>query len=161
MPLSTYNKKRNFAVTAEPAGTVTKDRSHFRFVVQKHHASRLHYDFRLQLNGVLKSWAVPKGPSANPADKRLAVQVEDHPVDYINFSGNIPAGNYGAGTVAIWDKGMYTPIDEQGNKLTEKQALNWLKKGELKFLLKGKKLTGSFVLVQLKNDPKKLVANKT
>ena len=114
----------------------------------------LHYDFRLELNGVLKSWAVPKGPSLNSADKRLAVQVEDHPVSYINFSGTIPEGNYGAGVVEVWDKGVFTPVDEKGNKITDKQASTWLKNGQLKFNLKGKKLNGGFALVQLKYDPK-------
>ncbi|MEO5684197.1 MAG: DNA polymerase ligase N-terminal domain-containing protein [Chitinophagaceae bacterium] len=152
--LSLYNKKRDFTQTPEPAGHNKKEKLQHRFVVQQHNASRLHYDFRLQLNGVLKSWAVPKGPSMDAADKRLAVQVEDHPVSYINFSGTIPKGNYGAGAVKIWDKGSYTPIDDKGNSLTDKQAVSWLKKGELKFKLEGKKLKGDFVLVQLKNDPK-------
>jgi bifunctional non-homologous end joining protein LigD len=151
--LTLYNKKRNFKKTPEPSGTKNGVEQH-RFVVQRHNASHLHYDFRLQMNGVLKSWAVPKGPSMNAADKRLAVQVEDHPVSYINFSGTIPTGNYGAGEVDVWDKGVYTLIDEKGNHLTDRQANAWLKKGELKFILKGKKLQGSFVLVQLKKDPK-------
>jgi len=152
--LQLYNKKRNFNNTPEPAGDKQSGATAHRFVVQRHDASRLHYDFRLQMGGVLKSWAVPKGPSMNSADKRLAVQVEDHPVSYINFSGTIPEGNYGAGKVAVWDKGEYTPIDEKGNDLTEKQAAAWLKKGEFKFRVKGKKLKGEFVLVQLKKDPK-------
>lgn len=153
MTLATYNKKRNFRKTAEPAGkkgTATK----FRFVVQRHQATQLHYDFRLELGGVLKSWAIPKGPSLNPSQKRLAVMVEDHPVDYINFKGTIPEGNYGAGTVEIWDNGKFEPVNEKHEKITEKEALQSLKKGELKFLLKGKKLKGEFVLVRLKNDEK-------
>lgn len=152
--LATYKKKRNFSATPEPAGDKKKQVASHRFVVQRHDASHLHYDFRLQLNGVLKSWAVPKGPSMNSADKRLAVQVEDHPVSYYNFHGTIPKGNYGAGTVGIWDKGSYIPIDEKGKALTDKEANAWLDKGELKFRLKGKKLQGEFVLVQLKKDPK-------
>jgi bifunctional non-homologous end joining protein LigD len=152
--LTRYNKKRNFSNTPEPAGNKQNGIAQHRFVIQRHEASRLHYDFRLELNGVLKSWAVPKGPSLNSADKRFAVQVEDHPVTYIDFKGIIPEGNYGAGTVAIWDKGVYTPVDEKGNELTDKQATNWLKKGQLKFNLKGKKLKGGFALVQLKDDEK-------
>jgi bifunctional non-homologous end joining protein LigD len=152
--LTHYNKKRNFNNTPEPSGNGKSDASKHRFVVQRHDASRLHYDFRLELNGVLKSWAVPKGPSLNAADKRLAMQVEDHPVAYINFSGTIPEGNYGAGKVEVWDKGVFVPVDEKGNNLTDKQAATWLKNGQLKFNLKGKKLKGGFALVQLKSDPK-------
>jgi bifunctional non-homologous end joining protein LigD len=151
MALATYNKKRNFKETPEPKGNSGKI-NRFRFVVQRHDASRLHYDFRLELGGVLKSWAVPKGPSMNPADKRLAVMVEDHPVSYIHFEGSIPEGNYGAGEVEVWDKGFFFPIDKNLNKLTEKQALQALMKGELKIFLKGEKLEGEFVLVRLKDE---------
>lgn len=150
MALSLYNKKRNFENTPEPAGK-TGEKGMFRFVVQRHDATRLHYDFRLELDGVLKSWAVPKGPSMNPADKRLAVEVEDHPVSYIGFKGTIPEGNYGAGTVQIWDKGFYFPINEKLEKISERQALQNLRKGELKFLLKGSKIEGEFVLVRMKD----------
>jgi len=152
--LTEYNKKRNFQNTPEPAGKTASGAVKHRFIVQRHEASRLHFDFRLELNGVLKSWAVPKGPSLNSADKRFAVQTEDHPVEYIDFKGIIPEGNYGAGKMEIWDKGTYAPVDEKGKELTDKQATAWLKKGQLKFNLKGKKLNGGFVLVQLKDDAK-------
>jgi bifunctional non-homologous end joining protein LigD len=153
MALTTYNKKRNFKETSEPKGKSEK-KNLFRFVVQRHDASRLHYDFRLELGGVLKSWAVPKGPSMNPADKRLAVMVEDHPVSYIGFEGNIPEGNYGAGTVEVWDAGVYFPVNEDLEKIPGQQALKDLDKGELKFFLKGSKLEGGFVLVRFKKDDK-------
>ena len=153
MALTTYNKKRNFKVTAEPKGKVEKKHLS-RFVVQRHDASRLHYDFRLELGGVLKSWAVPKGPSMNPEDKRLAVMVEDHPVSYIHFEGRIPEGNYGAGTVEVWDKGAFFPVDKDLEKISGQQALKDLDKGELKIFLKGDKLEGGFVLVRLKKDDK-------
>lgn len=151
MALTIYNKKRNFKETPEPEGKQNIKNS-FRFAVQRHDASRLHYDFRLELGGVLKSWAVPKGPSMNPADKRLAVMVEDHPVSYIHFEGEIPEGNYGAGTVQVWDKGAFFPINKDHEKISERQALQNLKKGELKIFLKGDKLAGEFVLVRFKDD---------
>lgn len=154
MGLATYNKKRDFKQTREPEGKEDK-KAGFRFVVQRHDASHLHYDFRLELGGVLKSWAVPKGPSLNPIDKRLAMMVEDHPVSYINFSGKIPEGNYGAGDVIVWDKGTFVPVNEKHEPITEKQALSNIHKGEIKFSLKGKKLKGEFVLVHLKSDTKK------
>lgn len=153
MSLGVYNKKRNFKKTREPKGR-KESSSKFRFVVQRHQATRLHYDFRLELDGVLKSWAVPKGPSLNPTQKRLAVMVEDHPVSYIGFKGTIPEGNYGAGVVEIWDNGSFQPVNEDHEPVTERQALQALKKGELKFRLKGKKLKGEFVLVRLKNEEK-------
>jgi bifunctional non-homologous end joining protein LigD len=154
MPLTLYNKKRNFKETREPEGKAANE-SKLRFVVQRHDASHLHYDFRLELGGVLKSWAVPKGPSMDPKDKRLAMMVEDHPVSYIGFEGNIPEGNYGAGHVIVWDNGSFIPVDAKNEKLTEKQALAAIKKGELKFVLKGKKLKGGFALVHLKTDEKR------
>ncbi|WP_224018813.1 DNA polymerase ligase N-terminal domain-containing protein [Ferruginibacter albus] len=152
MSLSKYQQKRNFANTPEPAGKSTKKKTAaLSFVIQRHKASHLHYDFRLELNGVLVSWAVPKGPSLNPADKRLAMKVEDHPYDYKDFKGVIPEG-YGAGIVEIWDKGTYTDIDKSEDKNSSEQKLRaGLKKGDLKFVLHGKKLKGEFALVKLKN----------
>ncbi|MGN6417219.1 MAG: DNA polymerase ligase N-terminal domain-containing protein [Pseudobacter sp.] len=152
--LKEYKKKRNFSNTPEPSGRKQVAGKQLRFVVQRHDATRLHYDFRLELDGVLKSWAVPKGPSMNSADKRLAVHVEDHPVDYINFHGIIPEGNYGAGVVQVWDHGFYIPVNAEIEPITEKEALKWLEKGELKFVIKGSKLSGEFVLVRLKRDEK-------
>ncbi len=154
MALTQYHKKRNFTNTSEPKGA-RETKKGFRFVVQRHDASRLHYDFRLELGGVLKSWAVPKGPSLNPTDKRLAMMVEDHPVSYIDFEGKISEGNYGAGDVIVWDKGTFAPVNAKHEKITEKEALAAIKKGEIKFSLKGKKLKGEFVLVHLKSDAKK------
>jgi len=153
MSLATYKKKRNFSQTPEPAES-KKEAWQSRFVVQKHNATRLHYDFRLELGGALKSWAVPKGPSMNPVDKRLAVMVEDHPISYIHFEGIIPKGNYGAGTVKVWDKGNFMPINERSEPISERQALKNLSAGELKILINGKRLKGEFVLVRLKADDK-------
>ena len=150
MALSVYNKKRNFEETSEPKGEVKKSASKLIFVVQRHKASRLHYDFRLELDGVLKSWAVPKGPSMNAQDKRLAMQVEDHPYDYKDFEGHIPEGNYGAGIVEIWDSGTYSDIENSDTEKAEKNLKKGLKSGDFKFRLFGKKLQGEFVLVKLK-----------
>ena len=151
MSLVNYNKKRTFSDTPEPTGKKGKtEDKQLAFVIQRHKASRLHYDFRLEMEGVLKSWAVPKGPSMNPGDKRLAMMVEDHPYDYKDFTGIIPEGNYGAGIVEIWDKGSYTDIEEDGAKASEKKLLVGLKEGNLKFRLNGKKLKGEFALVKLK-----------
>lgn len=133
--LKKYQAKRKFSVTSEPEGRV-KNTGKRRFVVQKHHASHLHYDFRLELDGVLKSWAVPKGPPEETGIKRLAVAVEDHPVDYIDFHGTIPEGQYGAGTVEIWDNGEY--------------VLESREPRALKFELCGKKLKGDYALVNFK-----------
>lgn len=141
MGLEKYNQKRRFGSTPEPAGKLARGEKH-RFVVQKHRASHLHYDFRLEMEGVLKSWAVPKGPSLDPADKRLAMQVEDHPVSYFDFEGVIPPGNYGAGTVMVWDVGTWEPLGD---------AHAMLSKGDLKFRLHGQKLNGEFVLAHMRS----------
>jgi len=150
--LKKYNDKRHFEDTPEPEGILGNygPKKKLQFVIQRHHASHLHYDFRLELDGVLKSWAIPKGPSLNPEDKRLAMMVEDHPLSYGKFEGIIPKGNYGAGTVEIWDKGTYEPeVNPYMN--AEKELREELEKGSLKFILHGKKLQGSFALVRFKN----------
>src|SRR5271168_2645004 len=154
MSLDEYKRKRRFEETPEPPPKVEKQSRH-RFVVQRHHATRLHYDFRLEMDGVLKSWAVPKGPSLDPSDKRLAMQVEDHPVSYYDFEGTIPEGNYGGGTVMVWDEGTWEPLSPElvhGAYVptTEKEAAAMLVKGDLKFRLKGKRLKGDFALVHIK-----------
>ncbi|CAA9888715.1 3'-phosphoesterase [Candidatus Methylobacter favarea] len=149
MTLEEYRQKRNFKKSPEPQGKAANDAGKLIFVVQRHKASRLHYDFRLEMEGVLKSWAIPKGPSLNPADKRLAMMVEDHPYDYKDFQGLIPAGNYGAGIVEIWDQGNYTASENSG-KDAEKQLVKALKAGHLKITLRGNKLKGEFALVKLK-----------
>lgn len=144
MRLEEYRKKRNFKETPEPAGTKKGTRNSTKlpiFVVQRHQATALHYDFRLEIKGVLVSWAVPKGPSLNPADKRLAIQTEDHPIEYANFEGVIPEGQYGAGAVMVWDNGTYE-TDGEGS------AAEQLAQGELKFVVHGKKLQGGFVLIR-------------
>jgi bifunctional non-homologous end joining protein LigD len=154
MALEEYKRKRRFEETPEPPPKVEKKTGN-RFVVQKHDATRLHYDFRLEMEGVLKSWAVPKGPSLDPADKRLAMQVEDHPVSYFDFEGNIPENNYGAGTVIVWDVGTWQPLSPvavEGKYVpgTEAEAAQMLAKGDLKFRLKGKRLKGDFALVKMR-----------
>lgn len=138
MTLDNYKQKRDFKKTSEPKGKVGKKSN--IFVVQKHFASHLHYDFRLAHEGVLKSWAIPKGPSLNPKDKRLAIMTEDHPLAYAQFEGVIPEGSYGAGTVEIWDYGTWEPIS--------------LKDDKWHFKLYGKKMQGEWVLLRLHNDPK-------
>jgi len=155
MALEEYKRKRRFEETPEPPPKVEKKSGH-RFVVQKHSATRLHYDFRLEMEGVLKSWAVPKGPSLDPAEKRLAVQVEDHPVSYFDFEGTIPEGNYGAGTVMVWEVGTWVPLSPvpvNGKYVpgTEAEASAMISKGDLKFRLKGKRLNGDFALVHIRS----------
>jgi len=148
MSLREYRKKRRFDVTSEPAGKdrpARKTRKRLAFVVQKHRATALHYDFRLEWNGVMLSWAVPKGPSYDPTIKRLAMQVEDHPIEYNKFEGIIPAGEYGGGTVMIWDEGLWLPETDDVDAV--------LKKGDLKFSLDGKKLKGEWVLVRTRGRP--------
>jgi bifunctional non-homologous end joining protein LigD len=149
MGLNEYNSKRNFDQSPEPKGEREKDAVNLAFVVQRHKATQLHYDFRLEVDGVLKSWAVPKGPSMNPEDKRLAMMVEDHPYDYKDFKGIIPDGNYGAGIVEIWDNGSYLDLVEEEKKGIEKKMLESIEKGNLKFRLFGHKLKGEFALVKL------------
>ena len=142
-PLSEYRRKRDFDVTPEPAGRpAPSSKKKLLYVIQKHQASHLHYDFRLEWNGVLLSWAIPKGPSVDPSVKRLAAQVEDHPIEYGGFEGTIPEGEYGGGTVMIWDRGSWTP------EVPDVDAA--LAKGDLKFTLNGDKLKGSWVLVRTK-----------
>jgi bifunctional non-homologous end joining protein LigD len=152
--LEEYKRKRRFSETPEPPPKLEKSKGH-RFVVQRHRATRLHYDFRLEMEGVLKSWAVPKGPSLNPGDKRLAMQVEDHPVSYFDFEGIIPEGNYGAGTVMVWDVGTWeplSPVPVNGEYVpgTEAEAAAMIKKGDLKFRLHGQRLNGDYALIHMK-----------
>src|SRR5438105_8797035 len=151
MSLATYNAKRHFDKTSEPQAKLrsTGKQRPLVFVVQKHQASHLHYDFRLEVDGVLKSWAVPKGPSLNPADRRLARMVEDHPFDYRTFEGTIPAGEYGAGTVMVWDQGPYAAKGAADRADSEQQMRAGLAKGHLRFVLDGVKLKGEFSLVRM------------
>ncbi|MGH9404948.1 MAG: non-homologous end-joining DNA ligase [Terriglobia bacterium] len=146
--LREYRKKRRFSATPEPAGERKHRAGERRFVIQKHDATRLHYDFRLEIEGVLKSWAVPKGPSLNPSDKRLAMETEDHPLEYGGFEGVIPEGNYGAGPVIIWDRGTFTPVGTAS-------AAQQYNQGEIKFELHGERLHGGFVLVRIRGRDQK------
>src|SRR5512135_1527393 len=146
MPLEQYRRRRRFGVTPEPRGKAPRRRTKkLAFVIQKHRATALHYDFRLEWNGVMLSWAVPKGPSLDPKDKRMAMQTEDHPIEYNKFEGIIPEGEYGGGTVMIWDKGTWVP------EVADVEAA--LRKGDLKFTLDGKKLHGSWVFVRTRPRP--------
>ncbi len=154
MGLKEYKTKREFEKTPEPKPVLGHEGDHLIFVVHKHAARALHYDLRLELEGVLKSWAVPKGPSLNPALKRLAVRVEDHPLDYQDFEGVIPEGNYGAGSVIVWDRGFYQHPAARDSKENEKLLLDGLSQGNLKFVLRGEKLQGEFALVRTARDEK-------
>jgi len=151
-PLAEYRRKRDFSRTAEPRGGKAQSKQKLAFVIQKHSASHLHYDLRLELDGGMKSWAVPKGPSLDPSVKRLAMEVEDHPIEYNTFEGTIPQGEYGGGTVMLWDRGTYS----YGG--TDPDSLNGLRngyrKGDFKFVLEGKRLHGSWVLVRTRRDPR-------
>jgi DNA ligase D-like protein (predicted 3'-phosphoesterase) len=144
--LTQYRQRRNLKKSGEPAGKKVPSSRSMKFVVQKHAASHLHYDFRLEIDSVLKSWAVPKGPSQNPHEKHLAVPTDDHPMEYANFEGVIPEGNYGAGTVMIWDKGTYKNIKEKDGKLVPMDEC--YKDGHIEMVLKGKKMHGAYALVR-------------
>jgi len=167
--LKRYREKRNFSSTTEPEGTVKTGeipgkakpkkkragKTKLKFVIHQHFATHLHYDLRLEMEGVLKSWAIPKEPSLDPKIKRLAVMVEDHPLEYRLFKGTIPEGNYGAGKVNIWDKGTYIAPDAVDREESEKTLRNGLKKGHLSFILNGKKLKGEFALVRIRKAGEK------
>lgn len=143
-PLRRYRAKRDFSSTCEPSGPGMPRESQPRFVIQKHWARRLHYDFRLELSGTLKSWAIPKGPSLDPKQKRMAVQVEDHPLSYADFEGEIGEGNYGAGRVIVWDRGRWSPVGD---------PLQGYENGKLGFALHGEKLSGGWALVRMRGKP--------
>jgi bifunctional non-homologous end joining protein LigD len=149
--LAEYRRKRDFTRTAEPKGGTARAARKLAFVIQKHAASHLHYDLRLELDGVMKSWAVPKGPSLDPAVKRLAMQVEDHPIEYNSFEGTIPEGEYGGGTVMLWDRGTYTYGGGDSENPIEALRRAYAK-GDFKFVLNGKRLRGSWVLVRMRRD---------
>jgi bifunctional non-homologous end joining protein LigD len=156
-PLEEYRRKRDFTRTAEPSGenggaTSARNKQKLAFVIQKHAASHLHYDLRLELDGVMKSWAVPKGPSLDPSVKRLAMEVEDHPIEYNTFEGTIPRGEYGGGTVMLWERGTYSYGGSDPDPLNGLR--NGYRKGDLKFVLQGKRLRGSWVLVRTRRDPR-------
>jgi len=154
--LKSYRARRDFAHSPEPKGVASISRGSGVFVVQKHLASHLHYDFRLALNGVLKSWAIPKGPSLNPSVRRLAIETEDHPYEYRNFEGTIPTGQYGAGEVIVWDRGRYRPAEGGG----EEEIARGLRRGHLSIELRGHKLNGGFSLVRLKQPKQWLLIKR-
>jgi bifunctional non-homologous end joining protein LigD len=149
-PLAEYKRKRDFTKTAEPEGKATRRRSTrgLRFVIQKHAASHLHFDFRLELDGVMKSWAVPKGPSYDPSVRRLAMEVEDHPIEYNTFEGTIPKGEYGGGTVMLWDRGTYEPEGGGGADALR----DGYERGDLKIVMHGKRMKGGWVLVRMRRE---------
>jgi len=155
MGLNLYSMKKNLAQSHEPEAKEIPQKGSLHFCIQKHAARHLHYDFRLEYKGVLLSWAIPKGPSLNPKDKRLAIKVEDHPLQYQYFEGVIPKGNYGAGTVEIWDHGTYTLPGVKNRKEAEDQITQDLKKGHLDIILYGDKISGQFVLQELKSASEK------
>lgn len=148
--LRTYREKRDFSKSSEPSGSQRAgDKSSARFVIQRHEASTLHFDFRLEVDGVLKSWAVPKGPSTDPSEKRLATETEDHPLEYADFEGSIPEGEYGAGTVSIWDSGSYQNITEQdGQQIPASEAID---SGHVKVELHGDRLSGAYALTRMRD----------
>jgi DNA ligase D-like protein (predicted 3'-phosphoesterase) len=145
-PLKKYNEKRNFSKTQEPKGKIIRSKNEPIFIIQKHAARNLHYDFRLETNGYLKSWAIPKGPSMDPKVKRLAIPTEDHPLSYANFEGVIPEGEYGAGAVIVWDQGVYEIMKDDPKPLEK-----YLENGHVTLSLLGKKLKGGFALIQTGN----------
>jgi bifunctional non-homologous end joining protein LigD len=147
MTLTKYKQKRNFEETPEPGPVKKSSKKQLRFTVQRHQASHLHYDLRLEMEGLLKSWAVPKGPSMDPKEKRLAVNTEDHPYKYLDFHGHIPEGNYGAGDMEIWDTGTYHATGVKGRDESEKALLHGYNKGHIQLTFKGKKLKGDFDLI--------------
>lgn len=152
--LKEYREKRDFKMTKEPFGASGKKKKEKIFVIQKHDASSLHYDFRIEVNGVLKSWAVPKNLSTDPSEKRLAVQTEDHPIEYADFEGVIPEDEYGGGKVIVWDAGTYEPIKDDDDK-KNKSIEDALKDGKVKIRLKGKKLKGGYTLINTKSGEEK------
>lgn len=145
----TYKQKRNFEVTSEPRPSGYSHDGEPIFVIQKHNARNLHFDFRLEINGVLKSWAVPKGPSTDPSEKRLAMPTEDHPMEYADFEGVIPEGQYGAGTVMVWDKGTFENLKSKDGKNVSLEQ--FYKDGKIEIFLKGKKIHGGYALIKMKN----------
>lgn len=148
--ISTYNRKRDFSQTPEPEGVEGSSSDILQFSFQKHAASSLHYDFRLEVDGVLKSWAVPKGPSTDPRDKRLAIRTEDHPLNYINFEGTIPEGSYGAGSVIVWDIGTYKNITVDNGQLIELNEA--IKNGHFLIELNGEKLKGGYSMIRMAEE---------
>jgi bifunctional non-homologous end joining protein LigD len=153
--LAEYRRKRDFSRTREPRGAATRRgaRARLAYVIQRHEATRLHFDLRLELDGVMKSWAVPKGPSLDPAVKRLAIEVEDHPIEYNSFEGTIPEGEYGGGTVMLWDRGTYGYAGDAEDPVAALRA--GYRKGDFKFELRGKRLRGSWVLVRTRRQGRK------